>query len=1159
MSQGVYNYFRKLAENGEKHVPLIEAAEDLTTSVQILRYSEAQLEDEKRVLLSECERLNATLSCLTDERDGLHAKLACLMDERNGLMDERNGLIEERNGLNSSLDGLNSRLTGIEAERNLLQTQLEAARQQAASLQIRLDAILVSTSWRIMAPLRFVLIRSPGLQRLIRSSLKLVRPLIRSALKPVRWAVTLQLPRLSRKWKALSVTADSVSNPSKTVQAAEVELQAVLQSIDAELNLSKPSVTVVIPCFNYGRFVSEAVESVLNQSYPHVDVIVVDDGSTDPMTKEVVDRLATYRVCVHKQTNQGLAAARNAGAGLSNSEFLLFLDADDRLHPHALSLMLWLLIKNPDTSYVYTSQRFFGDDNLIWEPQIYNGYDLLWSNHPSVCSLIRRDAFYSVGGYSSGMVVGYEDWNHWIMLLDAGHFGLRLRAPLFEHRRHGHTMTHDAHLRRHLLHRKIRSHSPSLYTMSKITELKRRWRPAVSVIMPFYNSERFIGETLESLQAQTISDFELIIVDDGSDSVSARKCLEEIEVSAKNSSFPIRVIRCEHKGLPAARNTGVLESRAEYIYFLDSDDLLSPTALEKLTLFAACNPDKAFVYSAIRHFGLVNGIASDPYDPQRLMRSNFLAASCLIRRSAYLQAGGMDEALVDNYEDYDFWLRMLEEDLTGMLLPEVLFHYRRHKTGNSAALEGRSSIDEMYARLRARHPKLYGGIEPDRSGWKLLETPLQNPAQEQLEKLTTEVYGATVRRDSYRYACTPNLFDPARWEKTKPSVLYLLPFFVCGGAEQVDLDILKGFKERGFDVTIVASQNATHVWLDRFSAVSDDIYILPNLSSDLSVQDRILNYLMVSRAIDVVFIRNTQSGYRLAEQWRDVSDQVRFVDLLHLHADGEDWVRHSAIYHDLLARRFVITNDLKDYACKTYKLDSDKFQVIYNGVDLQEISDPEQHRLLKLAVCAELGLDHDRPIIAFCGRLADQKDPLRWIRVMKEVITSRPETQGLVIGDGDLLEQTKSEAGRLGISGQIVFCGYRSDARRLLGGCDVLLMTSRHEGLPQVVLEALASGVPVVCSDVGGTRECVDGTVGSLLDLLSPDSAYGSAVIERLDCVRDQPEIRYACRNRVKTLFDVERQRAEYSQCIETLAKQTDRQVRFDAYMDFLMSKPVLN
>src|SRR5919107_192619 len=103
-------------------------------------------------------------------------------------------------------------------------------------------------------------------------------------------------------------------------------------------------VSVVIPCYNQAHFLSEAIESVLAQTYPYFEIIVVDDGSTDN-TSEVAGRYSGVR-CI-RQDNQGLSGARNSGLRHSKGEYLVFLDADDRLLPQALEVGLECLRAYP--------------------------------------------------------------------------------------------------------------------------------------------------------------------------------------------------------------------------------------------------------------------------------------------------------------------------------------------------------------------------------------------------------------------------------------------------------------------------------------------------------------------------------------------------------------------------------------------------------------------------------------------------------------------------------------------------------------------------------------------------------------------------------------------------------------------------------------------
>ena len=199
---------------------------------------------------------------------------------------------------------------------------------------------------------------------------------------------------------------------STSSQEKRLRLAAASQSLTQALEGTTALISVVIPCFNYGKFVWDAICSVTSQTYPNIEIIVIDDGSTDPETLRVLDGIQHERVRIVHQSNQGLAQARNNAATIANGQYLIFLDADDRLERNAIGLLLYALLKNSLAAYAYSSQRFFGDQNLVWVPQEFNAYDLLWSNHPSVTCLIRRRAFDAVGGYRPELLHGYEGFGN---------------------------------------------------------------------------------------------------------------------------------------------------------------------------------------------------------------------------------------------------------------------------------------------------------------------------------------------------------------------------------------------------------------------------------------------------------------------------------------------------------------------------------------------------------------------------------------------------------------------------------------------------------------------------------------------------------------------------------------------------------------------------
>jgi glycosyltransferase involved in cell wall biosynthesis len=194
-------------------------------------------------------------------------------------------------------------------------------------------------------------------------------------------------------------------------------------------------VTVVIPCFNHGRFLGEAVASALGQSGGPPRVVVVDDGSTDPATERAVAELPDGVELV-RQANAGPAAARNAGIERSETPLLMMLDADDRLTPDAIDTLRGPLEAHDDVGYCYGVMRLFGE----WSGELrfpdFDPYKLLYRSIAGASlGLIRRVAWEEAGRFDPE-VGGYEDWDFTMSALEAGWRGLQVDKVTLEYRKH---------------------------------------------------------------------------------------------------------------------------------------------------------------------------------------------------------------------------------------------------------------------------------------------------------------------------------------------------------------------------------------------------------------------------------------------------------------------------------------------------------------------------------------------------------------------------------------------------------------------------------------------------------------------------------------------------------------------------------------------------
>lgn len=196
------------------------------------------------------------------------------------------------------------------------------------------------------------------------------------------------------------------------------------------------TVSVVIPCFNYGHFLRDAIESALAQTYKPIEIIVVDDGSVDN-TAAVARKYPEVRY-IH-QRNKGLSAARNAGISAARGQFIQPLDADDRLSPDCIQACVQ---KMQSADIVCPGQQEFGEGSRFYT-RSDSGMTLrnfLAGNRIHCASMYRKKAWADVGGYDETMRVGYEDWDFWIRMLAKGYKVAVINQPQFFYRLHPKSM-----------------------------------------------------------------------------------------------------------------------------------------------------------------------------------------------------------------------------------------------------------------------------------------------------------------------------------------------------------------------------------------------------------------------------------------------------------------------------------------------------------------------------------------------------------------------------------------------------------------------------------------------------------------------------------------------------------------------------------------------
>jgi glycosyltransferase involved in cell wall biosynthesis len=197
-----------------------------------------------------------------------------------------------------------------------------------------------------------------------------------------------------------------------------------------------PRVSVIVPCYNLGEYLGEAVESVLAQTYQDFEIVIVNDGSTDPATHALLAEYRRPRTRVIHTAHQGVSAARNAGIAGTTGAYICALDADDRLEPTYFEKAVPVLERDTSIAFVSAWLRTFGDEAWEWKPERCDLPTLLWEQTVLTAALVRREIVVEVGGYDAGMPVqGGEDWDFWLTVAKRGYRGMILPEVLFEYRR----------------------------------------------------------------------------------------------------------------------------------------------------------------------------------------------------------------------------------------------------------------------------------------------------------------------------------------------------------------------------------------------------------------------------------------------------------------------------------------------------------------------------------------------------------------------------------------------------------------------------------------------------------------------------------------------------------------------------------------------------
>lgn len=472
--------------------------------------------------------------------------------------------------------------------------------------------------------------------------------------------------------------------------------------------LPPPAVTVVIPCYNYARFVPFTIASVMAQTLTNFQCLIINDGSTDnsaDVIAQIIAQDARFRLITIP--NGGVANARNRGILRAHSEFVCCIDADDMIAPEFLEICVTALEQDRGLGIAYTGLTVMTESGEL-SPNV-NGFPGEWSfdkqllrqNQIPTCNVMRKEAWWRAGGFRKEMTPA-EDANLWLRIGSLGYRAKRVTPEgLFHYRLHSNSLSTDV--------RTGRAQEPNWTAFPYVSDGRHpfasqatpaQWshavrnydKPVVSVIIPVGKGhEHILYRALDSVETQTLREWECIVVNDTG---------QELPLIGYEW---IKQVHSDGRNAAAARNMGVTAARSPLVAFLDADDYYLPTFLEKMVREYKRSQGR-YIYCdwiSVNKEGVEEPHITPDFDAQQMFRSKSMHSINVIMRRKDALAYPFDETM-DTWEDTRFFMELVANGVCGKRLNEALivYDYRTGYLREYGETKKQALIDGLYDRYK---------------------------------------------------------------------------------------------------------------------------------------------------------------------------------------------------------------------------------------------------------------------------------------------------------------------------------------------------------------------------------------------------------------------------------------------------------------------------
>ena len=565
-------------------------------------------------------------------------------------------------------------------------------------------------------------------------------------------------------------------------------------------------------------------------------------------------------------------------------------------------------------------------------------------------------------------------------------------------------------------------------------------------IITFYTGKDYIEQTYISLVNQTFPHWEWIIVTNKIDERLKR---------LKKEDKRIKIVEIEEEKIATAQYIGAEQAKADILLLLAEEDLIDRTMLECGYFTMITNPEGVWAYSRMVNFDGSNGLYNKKLAIYEMTKKNIISKCAFIKKDKFLELDEYIKLPMEVHEDWYMWLYFLSKQYVPIKMDFYGYWHRKIPTEKSVLIEKSEEKSKI--------------------------------AKEYIDKMKSEIKLDTniIEFDKiYRvdYKDIPRKIDITKkniFDTNKKKILIIFPCFVVGGADIFTLNLIKGLREKGYEISVITTKKCDYVLRQKVEQVVNEYF---DLTTFLKEKDwaSFIYHIIKSRNMNCVFISNSFYGYYALPWLKYHFKEIPFVDYIH----AENWtLRNGGFPKDsnsvafYLDATYTCTKHLRDMMYTIMNRNVKNIKPVYIGTDTEFynnnlVYDGEKELIKKYK---------DKKVILFIGRIVHYKRPLFAIEVLKSLLKDRKDIKLVIVGDGAALEDVKQRVEEEKLEKYVDIYGMQEDVRKFYKIADVTLVCSLREGLTLTTYESLSMGVPVVSCDIGGQKELIEDDCGYLI------------------------------------------------------------------------------